>query len=509
LATNPMTSSRSSHISVVDSPSSLSSTSANYPSSMVTSTPSTSASVSPIGPTIVPSTGVYNYAGCYTEGSNVRAFSQLYANDTNTISWCAQKCVAYNYFGAEYGRECWCGNSFGSGSVITKDSDCSMLCSGDSTAYCGAGNRLSVYVKNGTAVQPLSSTSSMVWSSSSASQSSSSTPLPGSSSLSTVMVASSIPPPLTSSSSTPTQTGPVIKQTIGAYTYQGCYTEATHMRALSSASYYNYTGMTLELCFTGCAGSTYWGVEYGGECYCGTLLNSGSTIAPDTDCSFVCPGSKFEYCGAGNRLSLYSKSAVGWGSSSSSQIVPSFSSRGSSSQSLSGAQSSSSSGISPSTISQSISIYSSEQSTTTAKLMATSLSLLTSSSSAQLATATPVISQGNVNFTYYSCMSEPSSGRLLSTQIENNGSFMTIERCLQNCYSYAYSAVEYGRECWCGNTLNLNPNNMGTPAMNVTDRDCNFKCPGNTTEYCGAGNRLSLYWFDVQKAMRNNGTNGV
>jgi hypothetical protein len=43
----------------------------------------------------------------------------------------------------------------------------------------------------------------------------------------------------TSSSATPTLTH---KATVGPYTFLGCYTEATNMRALSSESFYNYTG---------------------------------------------------------------------------------------------------------------------------------------------------------------------------------------------------------------------------------------------------------------------------
>lgn len=82
--------------------------------------------------------------------------------------------------------------------------------------------------------------------------------------------------------------------------------------------------MTLETCAAYCAKYTYWGVEYGGECklstfstcrkhelmlfigYCGNGLNGGSIPASNqADCSFVCPGNKYEYCGAGNRLEMY------------------------------------------------------------------------------------------------------------------------------------------------------------------------------------------------------------
>jgi len=59
------------------------------------------------------------------------------------------------------------------------------------------------------------------------------------------------------------------------------------------------------MCATDCAGFKYWGVEYGGECYCGNSFNTGSVVAQASDCSFTCPGAPLEYCGAGNRLSAY------------------------------------------------------------------------------------------------------------------------------------------------------------------------------------------------------------
>ncbi|KAH7346612.1 hypothetical protein BKA65DRAFT_281280 [Rhexocercosporidium sp. MPI-PUGE-AT-0058] len=58
--------------------------------------------------------------------------------------------------------------------------------------------------------------------------------------------------------------------------------------------------MTLELCASKCAGTTYFGVEYGGECYCGNTLDTTSVLTPNQlECSFTCPGDQFEYCGAG------------------------------------------------------------------------------------------------------------------------------------------------------------------------------------------------------------------
>ena len=67
-----------------------------------------------------------------------------------------------------------------------------------------------------------------------------------------------------SSSVAPSQTLG-IKQTVAGYTFQGCYTEATNIRALSSASFFDYTAMTLEACAADCVSFAYFGVEYGGE----------------------------------------------------------------------------------------------------------------------------------------------------------------------------------------------------------------------------------------------------
>lgn len=130
-----------------------------------------------------------------------------------------------------------------------------MVCGGDTTEYCGDSNRIELY--STTASQPM-----------------------------------------------PTATlAP--KPTVSPYVRVGCYNEVSGGRALTGASYAN-DSMTLEMCASNCAGFTYWGAEYGRECYCGDTLDSLSTPAPETDCqTMVCAGNRYEYCGAGNRLELY------------------------------------------------------------------------------------------------------------------------------------------------------------------------------------------------------------
>lgn len=89
------------------------------------------------------------------------------------------------------------------------------------------------------------------------------TTAPTSSSTSSTVSSTTSSSQTSSSSASPTL---AVKPTIGAYTFQGCYTEGNGVRALTGASFYNYPAMTLEECSTSCAGFVYWGVEYGGEC---------------------------------------------------------------------------------------------------------------------------------------------------------------------------------------------------------------------------------------------------
>jgi WSC domain len=64
------------------------------------------------------------------------------------VGTCAGK--GYRYAGAEYGSQCWCGNDVlksgdGKGGVMVSEGECVMKCAGDTSEWCGAGNRLSVW----------------------------------------------------------------------------------------------------------------------------------------------------------------------------------------------------------------------------------------------------------------------------------------------------------------------------------------------------------------------------
>lgn len=88
------------------------------------------------------------YKGCYAEPtSGVRALPRRANPTSNTVSACRAACsqMGMSIAGLEFSSECWCGNTFTSGTVSMLDSDCAMTCSGDSSQICGDASRLSVY----------------------------------------------------------------------------------------------------------------------------------------------------------------------------------------------------------------------------------------------------------------------------------------------------------------------------------------------------------------------------
>jgi hypothetical protein len=58
-------------------------------------------------PSIKQTVGSYNYYGCQTEGNVTRALTgAATTSDTMTLELCESFCLAYTYWGTEYGREC-------------------------------------------------------------------------------------------------------------------------------------------------------------------------------------------------------------------------------------------------------------------------------------------------------------------------------------------------------------------------------------------------------------------
>ncbi|KAK3360011.1 hypothetical protein B0T25DRAFT_621313 [Lasiosphaeria hispida] len=400
-------------------------------SSAVTST-SSIAAPSSTSPARKPTVGGYSLVGCQTEGTGARALGgPAFAYDGMTLETCMGNCTGFDFWGTEYGRECYCGNILHGTSTAAPEGECSMLCSGDRTEYCGAGNRIELYSTTATR----------------------------------------------STSAAPTPTGKLARKPIvGTFALVGCQTEATAGRALALAAYAD-DSMTLESCAAYCNAYTYFGTEYGRECYCGNSLSSGSAPAPEDDCSVICAGNVFEYCGGGNRLELYKVGAA------SSEIT-----QPSTSGTLSSATTTLSTitSLAPSTTSSiTVSIPSpGSVSTSTSASVSTSPSSSTvevsQSPTGTLAT-TPTISP----YTLIGCWSEGTGARALSAKTYASAE-MTLNTCAAFCSAYKYFATEYATECFCGNAIH-------PTSLNTSLSECSMPCAGNALQYCGAGNRLQLY----------------
>jgi hypothetical protein len=101
----------------------------------------------------------WSFVGCAPEERNAadgpgRTLSlAATASDTMTETKCLDFCAAggYSYFGTEYSRECYCGNTVAPGRVpkATKASlaNCNFKCSGLASSICGGDAWLSLYKK--------------------------------------------------------------------------------------------------------------------------------------------------------------------------------------------------------------------------------------------------------------------------------------------------------------------------------------------------------------------------
>lgn len=144
--------------------------------------------------------------------------------------------------------------------------DCNFPCVGNSSEFCGASGRLTVYLLNST----LSSTA---------------------------------PPSTSSTGLTDLPTG---------WVYSGCWVDGAQGRVLTYQQPDNQN-LTVESCVATCSGLNYIvaGMEYSSECFCDNFAGNGGVLATSpADCNMPCSGNSSEICGAGNRLSVYSFGSV-------------------------------------------------------------------------------------------------------------------------------------------------------------------------------------------------------
>jgi hypothetical protein len=97
-------------------------------------------------------TSDYLSLGCYTEGAAGRSLDYSQWDFLNASAMTTETCLTacgakgFPFAGVEFGRECYCGVVLGNGTLATDVGECSSMCTGNSTQFCGGPNRLNLYV---------------------------------------------------------------------------------------------------------------------------------------------------------------------------------------------------------------------------------------------------------------------------------------------------------------------------------------------------------------------------
>lgn len=216
------------------------------------------------GPTQVP-TGLptgWDVYGCWVDGVNGRILNKQLPDDPNlTLESCATACSAagYTIAGAEYSRQCFCGNQIVNGGVKAQSAtECNTPCGGNSQEFCGGGGRMSIM------------------------------------SMGEPQVVSP----------------PGVIPNIGNWSYHGCVQDNVNQQRTFIWQNFMETNMTPKMCLDLCGKYGYMaaGLEYGKECYCGDPENIntvGAQTVPDAQCNVPCVGNASALCGGGSLLTTY------------------------------------------------------------------------------------------------------------------------------------------------------------------------------------------------------------
>ncbi|CAN0113075.1 unnamed protein product [Ectocarpus sp. 12 AP-2014] len=183
--------------------------------------------------------------GCYEDDRENRIMDDLALSDNSmTTELCELTCLGHTYFATQYGRECWCGSAGANYASHGESTDCTYACAGDADRTCGGFDAANVYLYTGDDAT------------------------------------------LTS-------------------TFVGCYQDESDARIMELALT-DSSSMTKEMCEAECTGNTYFGMQYGRECFCGgsstDLLQHGESTA----CDYECPGDSDQSCGGLYAMSVYS-----------------------------------------------------------------------------------------------------------------------------------------------------------------------------------------------------------
>lgn len=312
----------------------------------------------------------------------------LYNGPQNSNIQCQALCrdKGYAFQGSEYLSECYCGDRPPPPSAQAEDSRCTYPCSGNPADQCGgSGDYISVYYD----------------------------------------------PNKYNPAATPKTV-----QKAGKYNFVGCYSEVPGRALRDQMPVAPATGFSIRTCQKACQGYTYFGLEYGQECFCSNSIASCSAKQLNSDpaingCSMSCAGNATQYCGGSNRIQLYQHM----------NRAPAFSS------------------CEPETASR------------------------------------PTYQQTSGHYRYIGCFTDNTQRRTLKAKVTASRS-NTVDQCAAACVGYQYFGTEYGSECYCDSGIGAS-STFAPGGADATLNGCSIPCDGDASTYCGGSDRLTIYSLTV------------
>ncbi|CAM9165509.1 unnamed protein product [Scytosiphon promiscuus] len=290
-----------------------------------------------------------SYLGCYSDPADSRIFLEADSSTAPQMSAevCSALCASFPFYGTQYAEECWCGSN------VDYDANgeglCNLLCAGAIDGeYCGGVYAMSVYENDGTIttttapvdiVEPTDPSflgcfsdpaDSRVFLEADSSASSSMTaelcsglcaefPFYGTQYAIECWCGSNIDYDANGAGVCDMVCGGASDDEVcgGVYamsiyetadptepTYLGCWSDPRGVTRVMSNLVASTEDMTTEVCAELCATSTFFGTQYGVECWCGDAstdfeANGGAV------CDYDCAGDASEACGGFEAISVY------------------------------------------------------------------------------------------------------------------------------------------------------------------------------------------------------------
>ncbi|KAI4123034.1 MAG: hypothetical protein LQ338_005480 [Usnochroma carphineum] len=249
---------------------------------------------------------------------------------------------------------------------------------------------------------------------------------------------------------------------------------------------YANDSMTIGICLDWCKSkrTTYAGIEYHRECYCGNSI-ANDAVANVAGCTSTCMGNTMEICGGSNRMNVYQ--AISSASSSTTSTAKS------SSTSTSSATSSTSSSFSISFLSSSITTSkpssvtntSSSPSTTTSKPSSTTIISSTTSSNTT-STISSTISPSTINISSTSSLSRTTTTSRSSATAASSSSSRSTSKP-SSTTSATFSTTSKPSSTFATTTRSLttsyatpNPSTTASPTKGFYSLGCYAEPPSPT-----------------------------